>query len=63
MAATPKKRKILISIFRQELRWKKERILNRNILQRKDIESKVLKEIKGGDIALKISRFLAEYLL
>ena len=32
MAVTPKEREILISVFRQELRWKRERVLNRNIL-------------------------------
>ena len=42
---------------------KKKRVLNRNILQKKGVELKVLKEIKGGDIALKILRFSAEYLL
>ena len=32
------------------------------MLQRKGVESKILKEIEGGDIALKTSRFLAKYL-
>ena len=36
--------------------------LYHNILQRKDIKLKILKEMEGGDIALKISRFSAEYL-
>ena len=62
MAATPKGREVLMSVFRQELRWKRERVLNRSMLQRKGVESKVLKEMEGGDVALKTSRFSAECL-